>query len=81
MTGKHIELMAFNEVAKVLDCQVRCQELSTECAVPRFGRTEFPGEVGNSLPLITNPLLQDGSNCAIRGISHDACWCMGFSVS
>ena len=79
--GKYIELTAFCEVAEMLDCQVHCQELSIKCAVPRFGRTEFPGEVGNRLPPITNPLLQDGSNRAIRGIGHDACRHMGFRVS
>ena len=79
--GKHIELTAFYEVAEVFDCQVHCQELSIECAVLRFGMTEFPGEVGNWLPPITNPLLQDGSNRAIRGIGHDACRRMGFRVS
>ena len=45
--SEDVELTAFDEVTEGLNCQVHCQELSIECVVPRFGRTEFPGEVGN----------------------------------
>ena len=44
--GKHIELTTFDEVAEVLDGEVHCQELSIECAVPSFRRTELSREVG-----------------------------------
>ena len=55
--SEYVELTDFNEVTEVLNYQVHCQELSIECAVLRFGRTEFPGEVGNWLLPITNSLL------------------------
>ena len=45
--SEYVELTAFDEVTEVLNWQVHCQELSIECAVPCFGRMEFPGEVGN----------------------------------
>ena len=44
--GKHIELTTFDKVAEVLDGEVHCQELSIECAVPSFRRTELSREVG-----------------------------------
>ena len=78
--GMHIELATFDKVAEVLDGEVHCQELAIKCAVAGFRRPELSREVGNWLPAVINPLLQDGSNCSIGSISHDACWGMRFRV-
>ena len=77
MVGKHVELLTLDKVAEVLDSEVHGQEFSIECAIPR---TELSREVGNRLPAPTNLLLQDGSNCRIRSIGHDACQSMWFRV-
>ena len=73
MMGKYVEVTAFHEVAKVLNGQIDCKEfpVSGLCGV----------EVSSDrLPSLSNLLLEDSSNCSIRGVSHDAGWSMWLGV-
>ena len=77
MVCKYEELTTFIEVAEAFDGKVYCQKLSIKCTVPYFWRMKLPRKVANWLPPITNILLQDSSDHAIRSVGHDACCGLG----
>ena len=68
---QYVELTAFNEVAKVVNGQIDHEEFTVECIVSWLCGSKCLGEKCNQLPSISNLLLEDSSNCTIRGVCHN----------
>ena len=59
-------------VTEVTQGKVRCQELSTERAVPRLCRLERPREKSQRLPVSVVLLLQNRSDACVGGVNLQA---------
>jgi len=76
----NMKITSFHKVSEVLNGQVYCQQLTVKGAVTGFSWSELGREKLNRAPLSIHELLQNCSNCHIRHICHNACWCIRFGV-